>query len=250
MAGPSTRDRQMECFLLEARVVKIHEVIAATTVPMWVDLQLDGKTGMAVFKYSDKTRAAEGEGESASAGQGAAHGYRYEVAAYRLDRTLGLDMVPVTVSREVNTRGALIEWIADAQSVEQLRDAGKSASDLPWLSQQIAVMNLFDALILNRDRQDSDQLIVPGSSKLHLIDHGRAFGDSGELPESFTANPVSLPRNLLNRLEQLTAESLKERLGGSLTDAEIAVLLERRDAILDKIATDRQQYGDSNVFQD
>jgi hypothetical protein len=103
---------------------------------------------------------------------------------------------------------------------------------------------------LTISRREGDQLIVPASSKLHLIDHGRAFGDSKELLKSFTSKPASLPRDLLNQLENLGEESLKKQLEGALTHREMTALLKRRDAILKKIAADRKRYGDSEIFQD
>jgi hypothetical protein len=246
VANISVRDREMECFLEEARIVQIHKVIGSTTFPMSLDLELNGKTGKALFKYSDKDRPPGDRQGPEAADQKFGHGYLYEVAAYRLDRMLGLGMVPVVVIRDVNTEGALIEWLSGAVSIKQLRDTGQELPDESWLDRQRAGMNLFDALILNPDRHDSDQLIVPGSATLHIIDHGQAFGCSPEVPESFTARSASLPDSVLKRLEKLTKELLKERLDGSLTDAEIVALLQRRDAILVKIAEDRERYGISN----
>jgi hypothetical protein len=249
-ADPGGRDLQMERFLLEARIVSVEKMIRSTTYPMVLNLELDGTTGRAVFKYRDDRRASDGPARSAAAEHFAAHGYRHEVAAYRLDRLLSLEMVPVAVLRVVKTDGALIQWIAEASSEKDLRERGERVSDSRLLRRQRAVMNLFDALIQNPDRRESDQLVAPGTSKLHLIDHGRAFGASTVLPESFTGKPASLPRKLLDKLEQLDEPSLREQLGDLLIDAEFAVLLERRDAILMKIAADRRRYGDSKVFQD
>ena len=97
------------------------------------------------------------------------------------------------------------------------------------------------ALILNLDRRENDQLIVPGSGRLHIIDHGQAFGCSPNIPESLSASAASLPDSILSRLESLTKELLEERLDGSLSDAEIVALLQRRDAILASIAGDQER---------
>ena len=87
-------------------------------------------------------------------------------------------------------------------------------------------MNLFDALILNEDRKESDQLITPEDWRLHLLDHSRAFQVGSEaLPPPSSLSPASLSRSLLQRLIELEAESLSELFEGLLTDAQIEALL-------------------------
>jgi hypothetical protein len=46
--------------------------------------------------------------------------YKHEIAAYRLDRALKLNMVPVAVIRIVKTEGAVIEWIPDSATEQQI----------------------------------------------------------------------------------------------------------------------------------
>jgi hypothetical protein len=235
-------DQEMERFLLNARVVTdLPVVIPATTFPMVLDLEWEGEIRRVAFKY--------GHSESEAVERPSPDSYRYEVAAYRLDRVLDLKMVPVAVIRTINVEGALIGWISNAFTEQQLRKRGSYPSDPQRLIQQQAVMNLFDALILNVYRRESDQLITPGEWKLHLIDHSRAFGTSRELPESFVSQGASLPRFLLRSLEQVEEQSLKILLDGLLSDAQIEAMLARRDKILKKIGADRKQYGDGTVFQ-
>jgi hypothetical protein len=235
-------DQEMELFLLNARVATdFPSVITATTFPMALDLEWKGEIRKVAFKY--------GHVEREGVERPPLDSYRYEVAAYRLDRALGLKMVPVAVIRTINVEGALIGWVSNAFTEQQLRRMGRYPSDPRRLFQQRAVMNLFDALISNPYRRGSDQLIRPGEWKLHLIDHSRAFGTSRELPESFVSQRVSLPRSLLSSLEKLKGPSLKILLDGLVSDVQIEAMLERRDKILKKIAADRKQYGDATVFQ-
>ena len=231
-------DEAKERFLRTARVVRIQEMLPGSTGPMALDL--GGGFGKAVFKY----RPADPDSPEAI------DSYRHEVAAYRLDRSLGLEMVPVAVIRYIHSEGAVIEWISDASTEEELQEAGEFARISRRVSEQRALMVVFDALISNGDRKTSDQLITPEDGKLHLVDHSRAFQTTSELPAEFLSSPVRLSRSLLERLGGLDAGSLGERLGELLTDAQLVTLLERRDKIVAKVESDRRERGDSSVFLD
>ena len=128
-----------------------------------------------------------------------------------------------------------MEWVSGSFTEEQLRKRGDYSDTPQSLIQQRAVMRLFDALILNVSREESDQLITPGSWKLHLIDHSRAFGTSLKLPESFDPSSASLPASLLKSLENLEGTSLSILLDGLLNDSQILALLSRRDEVLKRM---------------
>ena len=110
---------------------------------------------------------------------------------------------------------------------EKLRQAGDNREVSESLARQQALMILFDALILNKDRKPSDQLVTPEDGRLHLLDHSRSFQVSDEVPEAFLSRPVSLPRALLHRLVQLNTESLTELLDGLVTAAQVDAMLRR-----------------------
>jgi hypothetical protein len=172
------------------------------------------------------------------------------VAAYRLDRALGLNMVPVAVVRHVKVEGAVIEWIQDAFSERERREKNLEPPDSERLVQQQALMHLLDALMLNKTRSETDQLIELDSWHLRLIDHSRAFRESTEMLPSFADRPACLPRSVLSKLEELDGESLNELMAELLSATQIRALLERRDKVLEKISADRERLGDSKVFQD
>jgi hypothetical protein len=249
-ADSELSDEKMERFLLKANVTRIHMVVAASTNPMAVDLERKGETRRAAFKYGQGDRPDPGNTEYVGAEQPSLDSYMHEVAAYRLDRALDMHMVPVAVLRSVKAAGALVEWISDAYTEQELRDKGEYPSDTSRLDRQRAVMELFDALILNVNRKEEEILITPNDWRLHLIDHSRGFRTAQELPEDFLSQPASLPKPMLQQLQKLDKSSMRILLGEFLNAAQIDSMLARRDLILAKIETDLEQYGEEVVFQD
>ena len=250
VADTQLSDQKMERFLLKAEVTRIHMVVSATTNPMSVDLERKGDTRRAAFKYGLGERPDPGNTEYAGADQPSMDSYKHEVAAYRLDRALDMHMVPVAVIRNVKTEGALVEWISDAFTVQELKTNGNYPNDERILDQQMAAAHLFDALILNVNRKENELLVTPSDWKLHLIDHSRGFRTATDLPESFLAQPARLSKSTLKNLEKLDKGSMEILLGEFLSAAQIDAMLARRDQILEKIQADRELYGDDTVFQD
>ena len=104
------------------------------------------------------------------------------LAAYHLDRLLGLDMVPVTVERSVRgKRGALTWWIDDVILNEQARVAKKVTPPDPtsWNAQTL-ILRVFDELIANTDRNQTN-LLIDKHWKVWMIDHSRAFRRTPDL---------------------------------------------------------------------
>lgn len=90
-----------------------------------------------------------------------------EVAAYRIDRLLGLDLTPLTVPREVvdrgdTLRGSAMYFVGGATEPAEL---GVEKPDR---------LRLFDAIIGNSDRHAGNWLILEDGS-VAAIDHNRAF---------------------------------------------------------------------------
>ncbi len=105
--------------------------------------------------------------------------YKSEVAAYELDKLLGLNMVPVVVERRVNNDlGAAVMWIEGVRSWETVQPLPKPAT---W-GFQLARMKMFDDLIGNSDRNKGN-LLVDADWHIYLIDHSRAFVTDSKLPQ-------------------------------------------------------------------
>lgn len=229
--GPRPRgldDDALERWMSDAEIVGIENLDAGITNPQRVTLRKDGVELRAVFKQV----SVGSPGTSPVGSTFDADRYQYELAAYRLDRLLGLDMVPVTVERTVGRhRGILQFWIDDSFNLRQMLEQKLSPSGWCPVNPQLNLMNVFDVLIHNTDRTQENALFTK-DWMLVLIDHTRAFDTDSQDPALLYKNPVELPPALAKRLAGLDRPALDAALGRYLQKRQIDALLKRRDALL------------------
>jgi hypothetical protein len=233
--GPSAEDKALEEFLREAEVVEDVLVGEGVTEPHKLTLRRGGSERHAVFKDIDleldaMVRTNRFEQEFTDR-------WAYEVAAYRLDRYLGIGLVPVTVVREVEGRpGSAQLWIEDHVTLTESLEEQRPVNDFDLLVQRLTVMWVFDALIANIDRNYGNVLVDLQRDSFYLIDHSRAFRSSGKIPKLEEGKGVPIPASLATRLENLDVEELKELLGDLLSPDQIRAIGVRRDRLLKALA--------------
>ena len=156
------------------------------------------------------------------------------VASYRLDRLLGLDMVPVTVAREVEgVAGALQFWPQNSIN-EQERSADQQGAGA-WcpLSVQFRDMYLFDGLIHNEARTPERIRYSTDNFGLLLVANDQTFANSRERPAWLGNVPVELTPAWRGALAALNEQELTSVLGDVLDRRGIRALLARRDHLLE-----------------
>jgi hypothetical protein len=172
--------------------------------------------------------------------------WKWEVAAYRLDKLLGLNMVPPTIERRFQgNRGSIQNWAKVLMSLkdkEEKKIKIPSYKVFPW-NRALYIQRLFDNLIANEDRHQNNFLITE-DWRLILIDHSRSFRTTKKFTQSLIYTDKhkegpremkELPRVLVDNVRALTTESIKAAVGEYLTDEEIAAVMVRRDLILQEI---------------
>jgi len=236
---PLRTDAEREAFLLEGEVVEDRAIPQGVTLPRRVTLRWGEHEHDAKIQTLDdyKTRFKTGSGLEIDFRDS----WRNNVAAYRLDRLLGLGFVPVTVVREYKRQPAAWTWWVDdvlMSARERHERKVRPPHPLAWIC-QIQVVRLFDALIYNFD-PTLENLQIDEDWQLWMIDPSRSFKVFEDL-RSQKDLPARCERRLLAGLRGLDRPTLEKAMEGLLNEQQIDGLLARRDTIVrfydDAIAT-------------
>ena len=157
-----------------------------------------------------------------------------DVAAYRVDRLLDLEMVPIAVLRTIDGVPGTVQLgpaktVSEAQRVEQRGGGGA------WcpLRDQFSAMYLFDALVHNEGRTPERIRYLPGSWDLVLTGHDKAFSTSRGIPRHLQSVALIPTPTWSSRLAAWDKATLTQALGDVLDERRIKALLARRDKLLE-----------------
>ena len=233
-------------FLRTAAVVAAHPAGSGVTGSWRVTLREGGVTHDAHFQSVDE-RAAQKE----VAGRielGFVDSYRYNIAAWRLARLLGLeDMAPVSVERRWRSRnGAMTWWIDDVVMDENgMIERGLRPPDGESWSRQVEKVKLFSQLVHDTDRNRSNVLITSAFA-VWMIDFTRAFRPWPVLRS--TDGILRCDRDVYARLRSMTREDLEAAMGDLLVPGEIEGLLARRDLLVAHFQKRVRERGEAAVL--
>ncbi len=227
------REGEIEAFLREAPVVRFEDIPIGVTKPRRGFFAEGALVGSMAWKVLPPAASRRGFEES----------HRAEIAAYRLSRLLGMDMVPPVVERRIRgAAGAAVMWIDDVRPWD-VRNPPRAPGRL-W-SHRVSRMKLFDQLIANIDRNRGNML-HDADGHLFLIDHSRAFTTRTSLKG--LEGPSQIDRALWERIDALTREDLDAALGDTLTSSQIRALLKRRDAMRRLVDEKVRSQGETIAF--
>ena len=243
---PLATEDEILRFLEQAEVVAQKVLARGVNGTIKVTLERDGVTAHAAFRTVD----FEQRWRPASSGPDRylfRDHYAFEVAAYRLSRLLGLELVPPTVLRTLDGReGSLQLWVenafTEADAILAKRPVFGASRHL-----QRQVLKVFDALIYNFDRHQNN-LLYGDDGRIWAIDHTRSFKRLAELADR--REIYLCERELFQALGALEREQLDRALGDLLHFTEIDALWRRRTQLiklLEKLITER---GEDRVLFD
>jgi hypothetical protein len=239
-----------EKFLPEAKIVsssKDFDKREAVTEPWTLVLEKDGISRRALWKNP--------EGRF----KGKLDSWKCEIAAYRLDKLLGLNMVPPTVEKRFQgNRGSCMFML---ENVIMLRTKQEEKIKTPSyrvepLNRATYLQRAWDNLIANPDRITGDVLYTQ-DWRMILVDHGRAFRSSKKytktliFDENYKGGPKimkQLPKAFVEKLKFLNFKGIREAVGEYLTDKEIEAVLIRRDLIIDWLDKRIKDLGEDEVL--
>jgi hypothetical protein len=219
----------------------------AVTNPWDLTLEKDGITRKALWKNAEGLM------------RGSFENWRWEIAAYRLDKLLGLNMISPTVEKTFKgERGSCQLWVD-----YWIKATHKNEQKIKVLSYKVISYNranylrwAFDNLIGNEDRH-SGNIFITKDWRIILPDHSRSFRTS----KKFTKNLIytekhkegpkimkELPRAFVEKLKSLNFEFIRENVGEYLTDKEIDAVLIRRDLIIEFMDKRIKTLGEDKVL--
>ncbi len=228
-------DPELEEFMRTAPVTSIEDIGTGVTRPKLVRQELDGSVNEAAFKYEDTVPGLENKKSYISKRYDDADRYVYDVAAYKIDRMLDLQMVPTAVVSEVEGRpGALVDWINDT-----INERDRLEEKLPFTgyckqAEQYRLRFVFDILIHNEDRNLTNILWTKDDFMLRFIDHSLAFRANEKRPKQYRKVDLLVSDLLVNRLMALEKGKLDAELRPYLHPRQIEAILKRRDLIVDE----------------
>jgi hypothetical protein len=249
LPGELGEETKWEEFLKTAAITAAEQRTGAGAVtnPYQLALEKDGVRHFGLWKNIDKAERAQPDR------------WRYEIAAYRIDRLLGLNMVPLTSERRYKEdRGSIQLWEESQFNLQTKND--KKIGVPPrytyaW-NNATFLQRAFDNLIANWDRH-ANNILITQDWRMILIDHSRSFRTSKKFTdqliytEKHPEGPKlmkQLPRAFVEKLKGLTAESIKGAVGEYLDDDEIKAILARRELILVEIERLIKKNGEENTL--
>jgi hypothetical protein len=245
-----------ENFMRTAEIVKSEPVGEGVTHPWKLTLRLGDIEKKAVWKNVD---GLDGEVPDR---------WRYEIAAYRLDKLIGLNMVPPVVEREFGGRkGDLSLWAENKYNLLKIMEENIPipGSAQAQVDAKKYITRAWDSLLANDDRTQQN-ILYTDDWRTILFDHSRAFrsdkahrerliygakgiktmddGRGGRRPMLFRR----LPRIFVEKIRSLDKASVQNAVGPYLTAEEIDALMARKPILLAEIDDMIKRDGENAVL--
>lgn len=219
-------DRELEELLATGDITAKEEIGTGITKPLKITLTKDDKSINAIFKTVNSRPLTNSEYEDADK-------YHYEMAAYRLDRMLDLQMVPVAIIRKIDGKEGMLQYWVENSINERDREKTKAPFEgFCKKDQQYWMRYIFDILIYNEDRNLTNILWTKSDYMMVFIDHTRAFKLSSKRPKQYRKAPLYVSELFQKKLESLNMDNLTENLSPYLNKTQIRAIINRRDRII------------------
>jgi hypothetical protein len=240
-----------EEFLKTAEIVKWEDIGEGVTKPVRLFLKKGDLEARAVWKNPSGIQG------------GFLEGWQYEIAAYLVDKLIGLNMVSPTVEREFQgKKGSLQLWATAKYSLLKMMEQGLSIPEAAREStdKMKYIVRVFDCLIANDDRTQQN-LLYTEDWRTIVIDHSRAFRSTKEYVQRlvYGRNGIKsaegrvllfrrIPRSLLERIRALDTDKIRQAVGPYLTEEEIKAVMARQKLLLEEIALMIKEQGENAVL--
>lgn len=203
----------------------------------------DGKIKRGGFlRFTDRTRPDVSIPDS----------YKYDLAAYELDKLLGFNRVPPAVEREVKGRKCSLQiLIGDPLTEKDRRRKGIEPPDYENFKKNLEEIAVFENLtyspsLCGQGAQEDILIEHLKDWKIWRVDFSEAFAPSPELIPGceITRCSKKLYQNLLKSDDKVIQANLKRYLNSE----EISTLLKRKEIITNKIKRLIEEKGEAAVL--
>jgi Calcineurin-like phosphoesterase len=233
--GPKTPG-EIEKFLKMSAPQLVVPGAAGRTEPWKVKMESDGIVRWAQFKYINRPRPAP-----------IPDSFTYEIAAYELDKYLGLNLVPPAVMRTINdTVGSLQMFVENAMRESDRKRENIRPADPEAFDQAMADLKVFENLVYDSCGNDKDTLIQKETGKVYRVDFSEAFApENGTVPG---CEILRCSRRLYQRLCDWDREKVTAVLAPYLNEEEIGALHARQGSIVRMIQEQIGIRGENDVL--
>ncbi|WP_196140222.1 hypothetical protein [Aliikangiella sp. G2MR2-5] len=220
-------ERQIVEFLETGKVISRNETKEGKTKPLKVRLKKGDKELKAIFKMVNESKRERSNNIPRSGDR-----YANELAAYHFAKLLGIDLIPVTTQRVIRgKRGAIQLWIDGLVSAIPLNRKTEVYSGMCDPLAQESMMDVFDYLIMNHDRNQSNIVFTRSDWQIWFIDHTRAFGTGTRLPPYLKGANLKLTKKYRERINSLSKRDLKF-LTEWISERQVEAIWKRREKLL------------------
>ncbi len=173
--------------------------------------------------------------------------YKFNVAAYKLDRMLKLNMVPVSVERNIGSGDASVTWWVDEVKMMDIERYTKKIAvpDPDRWNDQMHNVRVFNEVLYNTDANLGNVLIT-NDWQIRLIDFTRAFRRMKSLRAPKNLGRVD--RRIYDALKALNEGQLMAAMGSLLQKGEVRAIVARRDRIVDFFDKEVAKKGEEAVI--
>jgi hypothetical protein len=246
-SGLPLRGEEAEKFLRTAEIVKRKGLGKGITASDQLTLSDGTRTLKAVWKTIDEFKRGVTSFPGAGVMVDYEDSYRFEIAAYELDKLLGFDLVPPTVERTIGRKkGSVQMWIEGAISEGDRKQKGISPPDIDAWNAQIYRLRLFHQLTFDWDAQNIQNTLFDPSFKVYAVDFSRSFAAYDKIRRESLLERFS--RRDLEAIKTLDEPKLKAAIGKWVSAPQIRTLLKRRDQILEIAAQRVAEKGEAAVL--
>lgn len=210
----------MERFLKTAPVKDRAAGPGGRTDSWRITLEAGGVVRQAIFKYIDRRRP-----------EMLADSYKYELAAYALDRGLGLSFVPPVVEREIEgMRGSLQAFVENSIPESERKERKLKPRNPAAFERAMADLRIFENLTYDNCHDEKDTLVRLSDGTVNRVDFSEAFAPKKDiLPR---CDIVKCSKHLYSKLLAWDDAAVGLVMRPYLNEEEIRALNARRELIV------------------